>query len=77
MTKHAPLAVAIVLLVLPVLYLGNYFALVTPNTRLSSKGPEHYRLRGRMWSNVFWPLEQVDRKVRPDEWDEKVWRGFM
>jgi hypothetical protein len=81
MKKHAaPLIVAIVLLLLPVLYVGSYLALVVPRARLSGRlnissanltaDPwEHYRLPGRVCGCIFWPLEQIDRKVRPKAWE--------
>jgi hypothetical protein len=76
--SRAPLIIAIVLLLLPVLYVGSYLALVRPNCRVihgsitsndSAVIVEHYRLRGRIYGWVFWPLEQLDRKARPAAWN--------
>ncbi|WP_254508203.1 hypothetical protein [Anatilimnocola floriformis] len=74
--SRAPLIVAIVLLLLPVLYVGSYFALVVPGgTPLAgSTGGgitfiEHYRWQSEFCSRLFWPLEQIDRKVRPIAWE--------
>lgn len=75
--SRAPLIVAIVLLLLPVLYLGSYGALVVPggcehHTAVPG-GPgyfieTHYRIPGRAIETLFWPLEQVHRTVRPRSW---------
>ena len=77
--SRAPLIVAIVLLLLPVLYVGSYLALVTPcvrivlNPRIMEGGSihvyENYRVDGSIPPLLFWPLEQIDRKVRPGAWD--------
>jgi hypothetical protein len=72
--SRAPLIVAIVLLLLPLLYVGSYLALVVPGGPMSTSGlklkwPEVYRF-GSPWTDcIFWPLEQVDRKVRPRAWN--------
>ena len=75
--SRAPLIVAIVLLVLPVLYVGSYLALVVPGGRVifyavgpnTSRG-ELVRYRwGDEWPRqIFWPLEKIDRKLRPKAW---------
>jgi hypothetical protein len=76
-----PVIVALFLL-LPVLYVGSYLALVKPGQygwininhgeRVYVRG---YRYFGHPESEmtklapvVFWPLEQIDRRLRPDEW---------
>ncbi|QDU26346.1 hypothetical protein ETAA8_14240 [Anatilimnocola aggregata] len=71
MTNRAPLIVAIVLLLVPVLYVGSYFALVVPRGIHGYKAifEEHYRWQNKLCSRVFWPLEQIDRKLRPESWD--------
>ena len=86
--SRAPLIVAIVLLLLPVLYVGSYLALVLPGnivvdpggsihlTLLDTNGlgvpvfgrRENYRFADSLCSVLFWPLEQIDRKVRPAAW---------
>jgi hypothetical protein len=59
-----PLMVALLLLTLPILYLGTYLALIDPGF-----GKVHpYRLGSGYSSAVFWPLEQLDRRIRPDAW---------
>lgn len=86
-TSAAPLFIAIAVLVLPLLYVGSYVALVTPRARFESTIAQpgmrtvrltHYRIgRGRVdW--FFWPLEQIDRSVRPGAWGKSpaggVWQ---
>jgi hypothetical protein len=77
--SHAPLIVAIVLLVLPVQYVGSYLALVIPggqfDVTIMHEGraiktyPEAaYRMGGSFAKKVFWPVEQIDRQVRPGAW---------
>jgi hypothetical protein len=71
--SRAPLLIAIVLLLLPVLYVGSYFALVEPIgafVDLPSGGyyVSHYRISGRSPAKVFWPLEWIDRRMRPGSW---------
>ena len=75
MTNRAPLILAIVLLLLPVLYVGSYFALVVPGPPwhydMDAKAmifPDHYRLGGEWAKAVFWPLEQIDQRGRPVAW---------
>jgi len=60
--SRAPLIAAIVLLLLPILYGGSYLALVVPGAAMPYRGVEPAR-------SFFWPLEQIDRKVRPAEWE--------
>ena len=71
--NRAPLILAIVLLLLPVLYVGSYLALVVPGGRMVSLGYRnsfyvHYRVDPEWPARVFWPLEQIDRKARPSAW---------
>ncbi len=80
--SRAPLIGAIVLLLLPMLYVGSYLALVMPEGQviyeseiLESLGygtatDIHYRAGGALAGRFFWPLEQVDRRVRPGAWDQ-------
>jgi hypothetical protein len=76
--SRTPLIVAIVLLLLPVLYVGSYLALVSPSEARAdevtySNTGEHYShgyRNGGNWAwRLFWPLEQIDRKVRPGAWE--------
>ena len=85
--SRAPLIVALVLLILPVIYVGSYLALVVPHGRwaydgliLNSGRVTHYRnlrnvsrhRRKELTEILFWPLEQIDRRVRPEAW-ESFW----
>ena len=80
--SRAPLIVAILLLLLPVLYVGSYLALVTPqgwdrwvsagfvnSTPVGKWVHTNYRLNAGWPVYFFWPLEQIDRKVRPGAWE--------
>jgi hypothetical protein len=79
MKKNAAPIIAAFLLLLPVLYVGSYLALVTPGgvpidiVTGSERFPavlrdEKYYLFDRQAKWFFWPLEQIDRKVRPGAW---------
>lgn len=72
MTNRASLVTAIVLLFLPVLYVGSYVALATPRVHYSCRAPDiviaDYRTGGDIAVKLFWPLERIDRKVRPEVW---------
>ena len=59
-TSAAPIIVALLLL-LPVLYLGSYLTPVVPGAAMPYRGIEAARI-------FFWPLEQIDRRVRPQSW---------
>jgi hypothetical protein len=75
--SRASLIVAIVLLLLPVLYVGSYLALVVPRgvaVKWQDGGPHssesrlvHYHVLNED-AGVFWPLEKIDRKLRPNAW---------
>jgi hypothetical protein len=82
MNNRAPLMVAIVLLLLPVLYVGSYLVLVRPAgisdsvfqdgiywTDLTSI--RYYAVVGNSGQRLFWPLEQIDRKLRPNAWGDR------
>jgi hypothetical protein len=68
--SFAPI-IAAILLLLPVLYVGSYLALVKPGPRYGWGSALHptYRVADRFCTRFFWPLEQVDRKLRPNKWD--------
>jgi hypothetical protein len=76
MKRHAAPIIAAILLLLPVLYVGSYLVMVDPMTlRVTSGGTVtdvNYRDGGRFAECFFWPLEQVDRKVRPGAWGYEV-----
>jgi hypothetical protein len=68
-----------VLLLLPVLYVGSYIALANHlrhewYTRGSGDQwarTRNYRVGGRRVEQFYWPLEQVDRKLRPHAWSSR------
>jgi hypothetical protein len=77
MKRHAAPIITAILLLLPVLYAGSYLALVMPEGRIvdrvsslnTSRGElVHYRWGDEMLRRIYWPLEQIDRKVRPGAW---------
>ncbi|WP_425618350.1 hypothetical protein NA78x_002055 [Anatilimnocola sp. NA78] len=76
MTNRAPLIVAIVLLLLPVLYVGSYLALVAPEgvplildgKNFGGHGGSYRYNPDLLSEKAFYPLEQIDRKVRPGAW---------
>ncbi len=74
MKKHAPPIVAIVLLLLPVLYVGSYLALVWPDAERFNRADSRsdfptYRYETESWAcRLYWPLERIDRKLRPGAW---------
>ena len=78
MRKHAAPIIAAFLLLVPMLYVGSYFAIVTPGPLIILRdspggdpileGHAKYRLAPSIAEDVFWPLEQIDRKVRPGVW---------
>jgi hypothetical protein len=75
--SSAPI-IAAVLLLLPVLYAGSYLALVTPGRQQfvdfgppigEVPSPADYRVAANSCHRLFWPLEQIDRRVRPGVWE--------
>jgi hypothetical protein len=85
-TSRAPLILAIILLLLPVLYIGSYLALVIPGgevvvpaaVTLPFPHPvtRTYKLGGEWAEAVFWPLEQIDRMIRPSAWERISWESY-
>ena len=74
MKRHAAPIIAAILLLLPVLYLASYLALVWPdgerlNFADSRSDFPTYRYGTESWAcRFYWPLEQIDRKMRPGSW---------
>lgn len=72
MKKHAAPIIAVVLLLLSLLYVGSYLALLKPPPKtyqdLLGRRDSSYRYGGRFVECIFWPLEQADRRIRPDAW---------
>lgn len=81
MHSRAPLIFAIVLLLLPVLYVGSYLALVRPNDGLLINGQWHnlYPALGSEKQDaatwLFWAVNQIDLAVRPGLWESAL-RGY-
>jgi hypothetical protein len=77
MKRHTGPLIAAILLLLPGLYVVSYLAMVVPGgpmptAGLKMKWPVVYRF-GSPWSECFfWPLEQIDRKVRPRAWEPEA-----
>jgi hypothetical protein len=79
---NAAWIVAAVLLVLPVVYVGSYLALVEPHSHLvfvrrsavkqTPRNVSNYRYGDDVSEVVFWPLEQLDRRIRPKAWDKRL-----
>jgi hypothetical protein len=83
MKSSGPLVVAVVLLLCVPVYLVSYFGLVIPggvevrSPSLSFPPPPvqytHYRIAHKQAAVLYWPLEQMDRRIRPDAWDADLW----
>ncbi|WP_254509708.1 hypothetical protein [Anatilimnocola floriformis] len=75
--SRAPLIFAIVLLLLPALYVGSYLALVLPEGVVHDTADPavrvhgYYRLGGPT-DLLYAPLESVDRKLRPNAWIDPI-----
>jgi hypothetical protein len=80
MRRNAAPIIAAVLLLLPLLYVGSYLALVVPIGLFVdySNDPfafepelsyDRYRYGAARVAIVFWPLEQIDRRIRPEQWE--------
>jgi hypothetical protein len=75
--SFAPVIMAAVLLLLPLLYVASYLVLVNRRApvAVSHASPptytvSHYRCGGTWAAGLYWPLEQVDRRLQPDKWIE-------
>ena len=73
--SRLPVIGAVVVLLLPMVYVVSYLALVWPDRMRYDSLDSHmqfipkYRYGTEAWAErVYWPLEQVDRKLRPDRW---------
>ena len=60
--SYAAPIVALILL-LPLVYVGSYLAMVVPGAAMPYVGGSEAAQR------FFWPLEQIDRKLRPSAWN--------
>ena len=80
MNRSCPILAAGLMLV-PVLYVGSYLAMVRPAGIFDDEyfqdgfywtdlhKTRYYAIIGNSGHRVYWPLEQIDRRVRPDAWD--------
>jgi hypothetical protein len=65
--------IAATVLLLAGLYVGSYLALLEPppqtyNDILARRNSD-YRWGGRWVDIIFWPAQQIDRRVRPSAWE--------
>jgi hypothetical protein len=80
-TRSPAPIIAVVLLLLPLLYVGSYLMLVVPSgiprqgigevngvpySRIARDN--HYRMARDQSEWFYWPIEQIDRKLRPGAW---------
>lgn len=71
--RSSLVATAVLLISLPVLYVGSYLSLVE-RSRFFSWNPgdqfyvANYRLGGSAAKNLYWPVHLADRNVRRDYW---------
>ena len=76
MVKHFKPLLAAVLLLLPLLYVGSYALIVDPHTVIVTCGHDNspamplYRVGGEYAARFYWPLETIDRRLRPVTWHE-------
>ena len=78
-TNFAALIIGIVVLLLPVTYVGAYLIALRPghistNHFIDQLPPEAffpYRWRNPLVGRVFWPLEKVDRQLRTSKWEDR------
>ncbi len=86
MKKHVGPIIAVIVLALPLLYVASYLALVVPSgvfvphpASPYSYEPfgdgymKSYRTGNDFCERIFWPLEQADRKLRPNAWRPAGW----
>lgn len=85
-TKQSSSAfLSVVVLIFLIAYVGSYVVLVLPEGRTvwaTTSGMKanivllHYRTDGQWQSTLFWPLEQLDRTLRPASWANNGGMGF-
>lgn len=74
--------VAALLLLLPAVYVGSYYCLVDTergydpvmgcNIGAQLSESLRYRVASRLCCRIYWPIEQVDRKLRPEAWEDPL-----
>jgi hypothetical protein len=66
---RAPVVITITVLLLLVMYVGSYLALVKPPGKPGLLGRwDYYRAGEPITIYVYYPLELIDRRVRPQKW---------
>jgi len=74
---------AAVLLLLPILYVGSYYAVVDTDDptaagvsfrcSVSARSRDlRYRIYPEVAGVIYWPIEQVDRRLRPAAWEDPL-----
>jgi hypothetical protein len=66
-TSRVWMAMAVILL-LPALYVGSYLALLDPYG-VTQALPAHYRFGGDCARWTFYPINLLDRQLRPSYWN--------
>lgn len=70
--------IAVLLFALPFFYLASYLAMVRPGqvgVRVKDgvkQKVEPYLFNSALAATMYWPLEQVDRQVRPVVWETSL-----
>lgn len=72
--------VAALLLLLPAVYAGSYYCVVDTdrggpswcNLGPWSQTDLRYRVAPEVCGRLYWPIEQVDRKLRPEAWEDPL-----
>jgi hypothetical protein len=80
MTKRGPLILAIVLLFVPLLYVGSYLSMVGPwrgsDVFAGKVYAIHYRcpiIHPYATRVIFRPIQLVDLRLRPQFWQKLAW----
>lgn len=72
MIQSRALLIVVIVLLLPVLYVGSYLALVVPFQTGGAYGFSYPIVEGtdsHIWlSKFYYPLERIDLAIRPDSW---------
>lgn len=86
MKKNVGPFIAVIVLALPLLYVASYLVLVVPGgvfiadvaspysyDNFGSGYLKSYRTANTFCERFYWPLEQADRKLRPNAWRPDGW----
>jgi hypothetical protein len=69
-SSSAPPLIATAVLLLPTLYVASYLALVVPQGVPYAEFYS-YRAGKELPERFYWPLEQIDRRLRSAAWPEE------